>query len=362
MSSRTKLSIVCAASRDTRVVDQLTASLVANVPADLFEAVELLVVGDREYAGGLTHPVVTVRSLVLAGAHPNAKRNAGLMAASYPTVALLDDDVKVTDSWFRTVHEVYTLEGFRGLLTGPSDLPYDASFSQTMASALSNNPLHSLRGGRITRIRKPVGHLDAEFCNTILTRCVWEQLDRFDEDVDFRLDDTLFCFRAVQAGIPIVNHPGLVVAHRRRDFPMDFFRHQASLKFHAGKNIAHFPSLFAQDPGAWLALVLLLVPVAPLGLWLLWWNWKIVAGLAGLYFAGCYLMMVRYAQGFLSWLLTPPFLLVFHGLSLLCLWVGAAYGLLTRRAVACMRAAAWRKIGTAQQRGASGRPENGACA
>ncbi|MDP8234863.1 MAG: glycosyltransferase [Candidatus Erginobacter occultus] len=316
------------------------------IPGDLFETVEIVFVGDVSGSVSSEHPAIRIVHLPTGDIHPNRKRNAGIRISTSDVIALVDDDVMLTGSWFKTIYEEYHNRGYRGILSGPSDLLYDSGFSQVMTAALTCNPLSCFRFTRCGFRKKAVSHLYVEFCNYVLTREVWDHLEGLDESIDFYLDDMFFTHLAILRGISVINHPGLRIAHKRRDFPLGFYRYEIVQKFHLGKNFVHYPFLFRGSLAVWLSL--LAVPVLILFLSL---SPRILLLLSmGLFSAGCVLITFLYTPSFLAALLSPPFLFLFYFLSLISFYLGLIYGLIVKDSYASTIAGVSRKVMAARGR------------
>ncbi len=342
------LSVVVPVSRgvDDRV--KLLRSVEECIPGDLFETVEIVFVGGVAESVSSAHPAVRVVHLAAGDIHPNRKRNAGISRATSDVIALIDDDVLLTLSWFRTIYEEYHNRGYRGIMSGPSDLLYDSGFSQVMTAALTCNPLSCFRFTRCNFRKKAVSHLYVEFCNCVLTREVWELLDGLDETIDFYLDDMIFTHRAILHGIAVTNHPGLRVAHKRRDFPVGFYRYEIVQKFHLGKNFVHYPFLYAGSLAVWLSLL----AVLPLILFLVLSPPILLLLSVALFSAGCVLITFLYTPSFLAALLSPPFLFLFYFLSLFAFYLGLLYGIIARGRYASTIARVRRRVMAARNRAA----------
>ncbi len=331
-ADRLGISIVVPVSRSRATVENLIRSVEETIPGDLIGEVQLLMVGaPPAELSASRNPLVRVEEVPLPERHPGIRRNIGLARAEFLVIALLDDDILVTRSWFETIYREYRLNGYSGILTGPSNLPYSRDFPERLSAELTNSPLSPFRSSHRTLTRKPVSAKNVEFCNCVLTRSIWSDLGGFDEIGDWRIDDTLFCWAARRAGVEMKNHPGLKTAHRRGSFPLAYYRWIWYEKFHQAKVFVHYSFVFGPDP---YFLALFLLSGAGLGLILLFFlRWLPVA--AAVYLALAYVLEARAGiSGRLSYfLLIPPLTLISYLAAGGGFYSGLIWGFRTRKSV-----------------------------
>ncbi len=325
-SDRIGLSIVVPVGREEETVGELVRSVETNLPPELFSKVQLVLVSEKKLSSRSADPLLRVENSTVAGRHPNRKRNEGFSRAEYEIVAVLDDDVKVSRSWFETIHDWYHRRGYRGILTGPSSLDYRDTFRQKMASAVFRHPFTSLRKTEINKKLTAVGHLDVAFCNCVIPLSVYRSLGELDELSHFHVDDTIFFNRVASAGVSIFNHPGLKVAHRRRDFFLSFYLQLFRQKFYLGRNLVNHPELFKRDWIVWTSLtsviwIGLILALGGIGLLLL---------LLGGYLAAAWLANVFFKNLKAHDFLAPPFVLIANVGSLAALYLGVIAALAGR--------------------------------
>ncbi len=331
-AERPGISIVVPVSRSRRTVERLIGSIEETVLRELLGEVQLILVGEPPEGVNSGNPALKIETIPVPEKHPGVRRNRGMARADHEVAALLDDDVLVTRSWFETVHREYHLRGYRGVLTGPSNLPYSGDFPERMSEALTNSPLSPFRSSHRTTVKKPVEPTDIEFCNCVLTRSLWSDIGGFDERGDWRIDDFLFACQARVRGTELLNHPGLRIAHRRGNFPLPYYRWVWYEKFHQAKVFVHYPFIFGWDR-YFCALFLLTGGAAGLTavFALRWLPWAAVAYLALAYVIG---VKTGAARDLRFFLLTPPLQLVSYLAAGGGFYSGLVYGILTRRSVA----------------------------
>jgi len=330
-AGRPGISIVVPVSRSRRTVERLVRSIEETAPGELLVEVQLLLVGEPPAGIRSRNPVLKIENIPVPVKHPGVRRNRGMAQADYEVAALLDDDVLVTRSWFETVHREYFRQGYRGVLTGPSNLIYADDFPERMSESLTNSPLSPFRSSHRTTVRKPVAATGIEFCNCVLTRSLWSEIGGFDELGDWRIDDFLFACQALARGIPLVNHPELKIAHRRGDFPLAYYRWVWYEKFHQAKVFVHYPFIFGWD-SYFLALFLLTGAAGGLTavFALRWLLWAGAVYLALAYGIGVKTGVIR---DFPIFLLTPPLQLISYLAACGGFYSGLVYGFLSRRSV-----------------------------
>lgn len=320
------LSIVVPVGRDEETVRELVRSVETNIPPELFSEVQLILVSEKNIVVRSGNPLLRIENSTVEGRHPNRKRNAGFSRAEHEIVTVLDDDIKVGRSWFETLYDQYKQGRHRGILTGPSSLDYSQTFRQKMAAAIFRHPFTSLRKTEINRRFGPIGHHDVAFCNCVIPRSVLKKVGNLDEVSHFHVDDTSFFHQAQAAGIPIVNHPGLRVAHRRRDFFFAFFIQLFRQKFYLGRNIVNHSELFRRD---WVVLASL-SSVIWLALLLFAGGIRLVLILLGIYLAAAWLANIFFKNLKTHDFLSPPFVLIANVGSLAALYLGVIAALADR--------------------------------
>jgi len=323
------LSIVVAASRGKRFASALVRSLEEAIPEKLFTAVQLLLIGTPPAGVSSKHPLLRVETHFVEKKHPGIRRNVGFLRADYEVVALLDDDVRVTPSWFEAIHEEYCNNGYRDLLTGPSDLPYNQDFSERLAVALTNHLFSPFRSSHRTTILKEVSYKNVEFCNCVLTKSTWAALGRFDEIGDWRIDDSLFCHKAKVLKVGMTNHPGLKVAHLRSNFPFGYYRWVWCEKFHQAKVFVHYLFVWGVDP--YFMSLFFLTAIAALLTVFFSLKWLIPA--LAIFLAAAYplSMKTHHVRSPLIVLLTPPLLLCSYLATVGGFYLGLIYGVWTKK-------------------------------
>lgn len=320
------LSVVVPVTRSIDNIYGIIESIERYLPEKLFRSIELILVSEKKLYIAKKELSLTIKELVVKGSHPNIKRNAGIESASNEVIALLDDDVKVTRTWFETIYDEYRRRGYEGILTGPSNLLYSDTFSEKMAVTLICNPLSHLRFTQFNPKREEVRFFEVEFSSCILTKKIWDKIGRLNENIDFYWDDSFPCYKARLLEIPLVNHPGLKIAHKRRAFPLEYFKDHVKQKFHAGKNFVHYPFLYTKNMAVWASWIFLVVSI----IIILSGNFKFFLYSLLIYLIIAYPVMLKYSHSVIVGILSPPFLLMDHIFSLLAFYAGVLYGIATK--------------------------------
>lgn len=138
-------------------------------------------------------------------------RNAGIAAARYSIMAIIDDDMFVSSDWYGALIQAVVSGGERSVVTGRV-LPTEAEVPGGFVPALVPSDIPATYQGRIDSDVLAGGHMAAY-------RSAFKTVGGFDERLgaggEFpAADDNDFGFRLLEAGYRIIYAPQAVVYHR----------------------------------------------------------------------------------------------------------------------------------------------------
>jgi glycosyltransferase involved in cell wall biosynthesis len=156
-----------------------------------------------------------VRGIWLPLKGASRARNAGATAATYDTIAFIDDDCEATPDWLDRLNQSFRDDPEIGMVAGALVAPPTQGWRPAMCPSSMPGDF-TLRPGDVSGAL-PHGSAFVT-ANCAVRRWAWDRIGPFDEELGagtpFRGGEDLdFFLRAIGAGVPIRFRPDAVVHH-----------------------------------------------------------------------------------------------------------------------------------------------------
>lgn len=178
-----------------------------------------------------------IRNVVVQERNPAVRRNRAAAEAEGEVLGFIDDDAFAAPGWIETA--VAYLEAHPDIvaLGGPDPAPEDSTPGERVSEVLLSTPwigsgvlCHEGPPG-IHRIDSP--H-DLALVNLFVRRREFLDCGGFDESIGYIGEDTHLLDRLLRSG-GIVYHSGVLVHHRRREFPGPYLRQRWRYRVKTGR-------------------------------------------------------------------------------------------------------------------------------
>jgi GT2 family glycosyltransferase len=170
---------------------------------------------------------------------PARKRDIGAEAAIGRTLVFIDDDAYPNRDFLRTLNE-YSLIFEHFAIVGPAITPPDAGIREVFSGTFYESSILNPTSFRYT----PRGNIkcvdDYPTVNFSINRNLFLSIGGFNTDF-WPGEDTLFCLKLKENGIPIVYIPSLLMNHHRRTSFKLHLKQVASYGLHRGNFARYFP-------------------------------------------------------------------------------------------------------------------------
>src|SRR5437899_7923599 len=203
--------IICSRNRPTMLQQTIESVLQGDeVPTELV-VIDQSSAANPKLACLKTSRVTDIRYIWSETVGLSRARNAGIAAARYSIMAIIDDDMFVPTDWYGALIRALVSAGERAVVTGRV-LPTEAEVPGGFVPASVPSDVPATYEGRIGADVLAGGHM-------VAYRSVFKTVGGFDERLgaggEFpAADDNDFGFRLLEAGYQIVYAPQAVVYHR----------------------------------------------------------------------------------------------------------------------------------------------------
>lgn len=202
-----------------------------------------------------------------------ANRNAGVLAARYPTIAFLDADCQARPNWLTTLERAFSEETARDArvvgVGGPNVAPDDTTLFRRVVAVATTNYWghHGSVQAMNPHVRVDVDHLPT--LNVMYDRKRLIEIGLFDETQGNISEDVDMSHRLTDQGYRLVFEPGAVVTHRWREDAIGWIKnievYGKGRSWLMKKDSSHIKLQFAAP------IILLGGAILALGSPLVWW-------------------------------------------------------------------------------------------
>ena len=216
--SGTDFSIIIPVGRQDYIIKCLDS--IDNASKNTTYSIEVILVGEK--VDFKSKHLRRFKSFYVKRTHTSYRRNLGIKNSSGNILIFLDDDTFVPEDYFGRLDNIRISK--HSIITG-STLPYSNNRRELITDILIGDYIGELRTAEKAVKDSETPFYNVYLCNVLVKRKVFEKIGLFNENIDFRMDDTEFFFRAKKMGITAFYSKDVIIYHKRRDFSKGFLRH-----------------------------------------------------------------------------------------------------------------------------------------
>jgi GT2 family glycosyltransferase len=199
--------------------------------------IEILVLPNKVGDGLPANP--RIREIATGAVSPAKKRDIGALQARGTFLVFLDDDSYVFENYFHELDKFYAKHN-QCAVGGPGITPLESSSFQLASGSvyesqfLSSNPERYIPKGNQRSVK------DWPSVNFSLPKATFLKIGGFGNEF-WPGEDTYFCLKLIESGVPIFYLPTLIAFHHRRTNLSGHLKQVINYGLHRGNFARHYP-------------------------------------------------------------------------------------------------------------------------